>query len=115
MKVVLVLDDKDPITVDADPDMTISDFRALSCQEIGIPNLTPERIMLSYAGQPLMDLNLTLTSVGIVENELLMVQILPVSSNSGDLSTIHSLAANIGRNRQVFHFAYIVTLVVLPI
>lgn len=108
MKLVLVLDDRDPITVDADPEMTVSDLRALSCHELGIPNLAPERIMLSYSGQPLMDLNQTLSNLKIIENELLMVQLIPagMSSNSGDVSSIQSLVSNIGRNRQVFLFTF---------
>ena len=105
MKLVLVLDDRDPITVDADPEMTISDLRVLSCHEIGIPNLAPERIMLSYSGQQLKDLTQTLSTIGITENELLMVQVVPGGlSTTGDLSAIQSLAANLGRNRQVKQF-----------
>ena len=105
MKLVLVLDDRDPITVDADPEMTISDLRALSCHEIGIPNLAPERIMLSYSGQQLKDLTQTLSTIGITENELLIVQVVPGGlSTTGDLSAIQSLAANLGRNRQVKQF-----------
>ena len=104
MKLVLVLDDMDPITVDADPEMTISDLRALSCHEIGIPNLLPERIMLSYSGQQLKDLSQTLSSIGITENELLIVQVVPGGLSNPDLNAIHSLAANLGRNRQVTQF-----------